>query len=143
MEPAENEDIAAALIVGLSLLRRRLRQRPLEGLPSLPELSALTRLDRGGPATASELAKAEQISPQSMGATVAALQAKGLIGRSADPADGRRVVLDLTTPGRQVLATKESARTRQIAAAMAGFTDEELAALRTSGPLLRRLAESL
>ena len=51
-------DIAAALRVSIGLLLRRLRQvRPDDEL-TLPESSALARLDRGGPATPGALAKA-------------------------------------------------------------------------------------
>ena len=89
-------DIAAALRVSIGLLLRRLRQvRPDDEL-TLPESSALARLDRTGPATPGALAKVEQISPQSMGATLGALEARGLIERHPDPADGRRVVLSVT-----------------------------------------------
>ena len=40
---------------------------------TLAESSALSRLERGGPATSSDLARLDRISPQSMGVTVAAL----------------------------------------------------------------------
>ena len=50
--------------------------------------------------TAAQLAKLEQISPQSIGATVPALESKGLIRRAPDPEDGRRVILFLTAMGR-------------------------------------------
>ena len=72
----EIERVAAALRVSVGLLVRRLRQQA-EGELTLPETSALARLDRGGPTTATELAKLEQISPQSMGATLDALEAGG------------------------------------------------------------------
>jgi DNA-binding MarR family transcriptional regulator len=62
-----------------------LRQAQIEGEQTLPELSALLRLDRGGRATAAALARAEQITPQSMGATLAALEARGLVAREPDP----------------------------------------------------------
>ncbi len=71
-------EVAAALRVSIGLLLRRLRQVQPDGELSLPETSALTRLDRSGPATAGALAKEEQISAQSMGATLAALEARGL-----------------------------------------------------------------
>ena len=61
------EDVAAALRVSIGLFVRRLRQAPVQGELTLPEISALTRLDRAGAATPGELAKAEQISPQAMG----------------------------------------------------------------------------
>jgi DNA-binding MarR family transcriptional regulator len=110
----------------------------------MPESAALTRLDRGGPATASGLARLEQISPQSMGATLGALEARGLVERRADPADGRRAVMSVTEAGRQVLHSKRSARAQQMARALsAGFTPAELRELMAAVPLLDRLAQSI
>jgi DNA-binding MarR family transcriptional regulator len=137
-------EVAAALRVSIGLLLRRLRQVQVEGELTLPESSALTRLDRGGPTTPSELAKLEQISPQSMGATLAALEARGLVGRRPDPRDGRRVVLSVTEAGRAVLLDKRNARAEQLAKALsAGFTPAELRQLIAAAPLLERLAQSI
>jgi DNA-binding MarR family transcriptional regulator len=137
-------EVAAALRVSIGLLLRRLRQVQVEGELTLPESSALTRLDRGGPTTPSELAKLEQISPQSMGATLAALEARGLVGRRPDPRDGRRVVLSVTEAGRAVLLDKRNARAEQLAKALsAGFTPAELRQLMAAAPLLERLAQSI
>jgi DNA-binding MarR family transcriptional regulator len=136
--------VAAALRVSIGLLLRRLRQVRVEGELSLPESSALVRLDRSGPATPSELAKREQISPQSMGATLAALQARGLIERRPDPQDGRRAVLSVTGAGHDVLRDKRNARTEQLAQALStGFTQAELRQLIAAAPLLERLAQSI
>jgi DNA-binding MarR family transcriptional regulator len=137
-------DIAGALRVSIGLLLRRLRQAQAEGELTLPESSALTRLDRGGPATASALAKLEQISPQSMGATLGGLEARGLVERRPDPADGRRVVLSVTGAGRDVLRDKRNARTQRLAKALSsGFTPGELRLLMAAAPLLERLAQSI
>ena len=137
-------EIAGALRESIGLLLRRLRQVRVEGELTLPESSALTRLHRGGPATSSALAKLEQISPQSMGTTLAALETRGLVERHPDPADGRRVVLSVTGAGRQVIQDKRNARTQQLATALsASFTRAELRQLRAAAPLLDRLAESI
>jgi DNA-binding MarR family transcriptional regulator len=136
--------VAAALRVSIGLLLRRLRQVQVEGELSLPESSALVRLDRGGPTTPGELAKLEQISPQSMGATLAALEARGLVERRPDPLDDRRVVLSATEAGRTVLLDRRNERTRQLAQALsAGFTPAELRQLMVAAPLLERLAQSI
>ena len=106
--------------------------------------SALTRLDRGGPATPSALARLEQISPQSMGATLSALEARGLVERRPDPGDGRRVVVSLSETGRQALRNKRNARVEQLARALSsGFTHSELQQLMAAAPLLERLAQSI
>jgi DNA-binding MarR family transcriptional regulator len=141
---ADVREIAAVLRVSVGLLLRRLRQvRPDDEL-TLPESSALARLDRTGPATPGELAKVEQISPQSMGATLTALEARGLIERHPDPADGRRVVLSVTGVGLKLLRNKRGARTEQLAQALsAGFTPAELRQLAAAAPLLERLAQSI
>ena len=143
-EEPDVHDIAAALRVSVGMLLRRLRQvRPDDEL-TLPEGSALARLDRIGPATPGALAKVEQISPQSMGATLAALEARGLIERHPDPADGRRVVLSVTEAGLQLLRNKRGARTEQLAQALsAGFTAAEMRQLAAAAPLLERLAQSI
>ncbi|HTZ29464.1 MAG TPA: MarR family transcriptional regulator [Streptosporangiaceae bacterium] len=138
------DEVAGALRVSIGLLLRRLRQTRTDGELTLPESSALTRLDRGGPATASALAKLEQISPQSIGATLGALEAKGLIERRPDPGDGRRAVLSVTEAGLRLLRDKRNARTEQLAKALsAGFTPAEIQLLAAAAPLLERLAESI
>ena len=137
-------DVAAALRFGIGLLVRRLRQVQDDTELTLPETSALSRLDRGGPTTSSALAKQEQISPQSMGATLAGLEARGLVERRPDPDDGRRVVLSLTAEGGAVLAARRAARTESLAAVLAeGFTAGELQKLLDAAPLIERLADRL
>ena len=114
-------EVAGALRVSVGMLLRKLRQVPAveDDELTLPETSALSRLDRGGPATSSDLARLERISPQSMGATIAALEQRGLISRDRDPHDGRRIVLSITDAGRQVVRDRRGARTARIAAALA------------------------
>ena len=137
-------EVAAAVRVSVGLLVRRMRQVRPEGELTLPESTALARLDRTGPATPGALAKMEQISPQSMGTTLGSLEARGLIERRADPADGRRVVLSVTEAGLEVLRHKRGARTGQLAEALStGFTQAELRQLMAAAPLLERLAQSL
>jgi len=137
-------EVAAALRVSVGMLLRRMRQVRAEGDPTVPESAALARLDRYGPATSSALAKQEQISPQSMGATLGALEGRGLVARHADAQDGRRVVLSLTDAGRKVLRDRRDARTGQLARALAdGFTPAEISQLGAVAPLLERLAQSI
>jgi len=136
--------VAGALRMSIGLLVRRLRQVKAEGELTLPESSALARLDRGGPATSAALAKLEQISPQSMGATLAGLEGRGLVERGSDPEDGRLVVISVTEAGLQALQDRRNAGTQQLAQALATqFTRSELKQLMAAAPLIERLAESL
>jgi hypothetical protein len=66
----EIAQVAAALSVSLGLFSRRLKQNRVATDATLPELMALVRLEREGPATPGILAAQEQITPQSMGATM-------------------------------------------------------------------------
>lgn len=137
-------DVASALLTGLGALLRRLRHLQLADVLTMPERTALSRLDREGPATAAELARKEQITPQAMGATLSALQARGLIERNSDPADRRRVVLAVTPAGAQVLTEKRSAKTELMARVLAEeFTPAQLKQLAVAAPLIERLAHNL
>ena len=145
-ETVEQEagEVAAALYLSVGLFKRRLRQMPAEGELSLPESSALRRLERGGPATVTALAKAEQISVQSMGATLHTLEARRLIDRHPDPADGRRSVMSVTEAGLVALNDKRNARIAQLARVLAAeFTPAELGQLMAAAPLIERLAENI
>jgi DNA-binding MarR family transcriptional regulator len=136
--------IAATLRLSVGLLLRRLRQVPTTDELTLSESAALARLDRGGPATAAALARLEQISPQSMGATLASLESRALVQRAPDPEDGRRVILSITNAGLQVLRDRRNARTERLAEALSsGFTRAELEQLTAVAPLLERLAQSI
>jgi DNA-binding MarR family transcriptional regulator len=140
-DPAE---VAAALYVSIGLFLRRLRRAPVQGELTMPEISALERLDRAGSATPSRLARAEQISPQAMGVTLSALEQRGLLERRPDPEDGRRAVMSLTEVGRLFVHNKWSARTEQLAKALHdGFTRQELEVLMAAAPLIERLGESI
>ena len=137
-------EVSGALRVSIGLLTRRLRQAKADGEVTLPESSALARLDRGGPTTSGAMARLEQISPQSMGATLGGLEARGLVEMQPDPRDGRRAVISITDQGRQVLRDRRDQSTQRLAHALgAGFTAPELDQLMTAAPLLERLAHSI
>ena len=138
------DDVAAALQMSIGLCIRQLRQMQAQGDLRFPEVSALKRLDRSGPTSVTELAKAEQISVQSMGTTLGALEARGLVERHPHPTDGRRAVLSITKSGTRVLSDKHNGRADQLAKALSiGFSPAELRQLMVAAPLIERLAQSL
>jgi len=137
-------EVAGAIRVSMGLLVRRLRQVKAEGELTLPESSALARLDRGGPTSAGALARLEQISPQSMGATLGALEARGLIDRQPDPDDGRRAFVSVTETGRELLRNRRNESTERLARGLASaFTPAELEQLMAATPLIERLAQTV
>src|ERR1700722_4868663 len=91
----------------LGRLVRRLRAEPG---PSVGRMAVPGRLDRDGPASISDLAASERIRPQSMAQTVHDLETAGLVSRRPDPADGRRVFIELTSKGLEVLQTTRARR---------------------------------
>jgi DNA-binding MarR family transcriptional regulator len=140
----EVADVAAALQMSIGLCIRQLRQLQAQGDLSLSEASALKRLDRNGLTSVTELAKAEQISVQSMGTTLRALEARGLVKRRPHPSDGRRVVLSITKSGTRMLGDKHNARAEQLAKVLStGFSPSERRQLMIAAPLIERLAQSL
>ena len=137
--------VAAALLVGVSALIRRVRQVPVEGGLTMPERNALSRLERSGPTTSSALAREAQITAQAMGATLSTLRSQGLVERGPDPDDGRRGVLTVTEAGRQALKDKRNARVELVARVLSSgaFTPKELKQLGAAAPLLERLAQHI
>lgn len=135
-------ETATRLRVGVGAFQRRAREATTEGELTGPELTAMSRLDRRGPATTAELARLEQITPQAMGATVASLERRGLVAREPDAGDRRRSILTLTADGRNAVGSGRSALVDRIAAVLdASFTDEEIATLDAAALLMQRLAD--
>jgi DNA-binding MarR family transcriptional regulator len=130
--------VASDLRVVLGRLLRRLRAK--HRFP-LMHGAVLGRLDRDGTSTVSALAAGEGVRPQSMAQTVAELEEAGRVARRRDPADGRRILVELTEEGRSVLAADRRERAGWLAEAIAErLTAEEQQILARAVPLLDRLA---
>jgi DNA-binding MarR family transcriptional regulator len=131
--------VASELRVVLGQLMRRLRA---EHRFPLTHGAVLGRLDRQGPLSTVELASAERVRPQSMGQTLAELEAQGLVSRRPDETDGRRTLLELTDAGRQTLAEDRARREGWLTQAIEReFSGEEQEILAQAIPLLSRLTE--
>jgi DNA-binding MarR family transcriptional regulator len=104
------------------------------------QMSALSRLDRCGPATSSELAAQQHVRPQSMAATVGELESAGLVNRTADPGDGRKMLVTITARGRETLARERANSQRWLRDALSGrLSPAEQADLARVVSLLERL----
>lgn len=146
MEPLSLEvsRTAGELRALLGRLSRRLRQTSVVGELTLPQASVLSLLEREGPATPGILATKERITPQSMGTILVSLEELGLVSRTPDPTDGRRLVISATEAGRQVILGARHQKEERLAQALAtNFTNEEQQVLRAALPLLERLARLL
>jgi DNA-binding MarR family transcriptional regulator len=127
-------------IHSIGLLVRRVRAAAASHELSLTESAVLARLDKEGPATTANLARAEGIKPQSMGATVAALEELGLLERKPHPTDGRQVNIELTAQGVAVRKSAREAKRTWLAQAIAQLDKEEQATLLDAGAIIKRLA---
>jgi len=113
-------------------LKRRLREQASAGDLTQSQLSVLGHLDRNGPTTVTALAKLEGVRSQSMGATVAALEAAGMVKGSPDPNDGRQTILSLTPACVALIKNGRAARTdwllKTIESRLSAREQEQLAA---------------
>lgn len=137
-------ETASRLRVAVGAFKRRIREASAAGELSIPQVTALSRLDRLGPMTTAGLARREQISPQAMGATIAGLEKLGLVARSADATDGRLSILSLTPEGLAAVRSGRDAVVDRIVAVLdESFTDEDTRTLAAAAPLIERLADLL
>lgn len=133
---------AHELRVVVGRLRRQLREVSATGDLTPSQTSLLSRLDRDGAASASDLAAAERVRPQSVAAQLAALDELGLIERHPDPNDGRRHLIMLSDAGVERLSGDRQARQEWLARAIEDrFSDDERHTLMAALALLDRLAE--
>jgi DNA-binding MarR family transcriptional regulator len=116
----------ARLAEDLLVLHGRIRRTLLTGKAdevTASQTAALGRLLRYGEQTVADLA--EGVRPQSMGATVQALEDLGLVGRRPDPTDGRRSLVRATETGSRAREEAWGTRTRVLADRLAGLSDAD------------------
>jgi DNA-binding MarR family transcriptional regulator len=138
-EGVDTTRLASELRIVLGQLMRRLR---VEHRFSLSQGEVLGRLDREGTRSIGDLALAVRVRPQSMTQTISDLEGDSLIARRADPADGRRILVELTEQGRDTLEADRRKREGWLARAIAeDLSSEEQRLIAQAIVLLRRLSE--
>ncbi|EIF33546.1 transcriptional regulator [Burkholderia sp. Ch1-1] len=110
VDPDALHIVAEDLRVLVGKLRRRLREESHVGDFTPSQVQVLGLLEREGPATVTALARAHGMRPQSMGETLSALRAAGLVSGTPDPNDGRQTVLSLTPAFRKKVKASRAAR---------------------------------
>jgi DNA-binding MarR family transcriptional regulator len=130
---------ASELRVAMGQLLRRLRA---EHRFPIHHGAVLGRLDREGPRSISDLANAEKVRPQSMAQTIGELESEGLVGRTRDPDDGRRAIVDLTPSGRETLEADRRVRVGWLVAAIEQLPAADQKTLSRATSILAKLAES-
>jgi DNA-binding MarR family transcriptional regulator len=141
MPPKTLEIAVIDLTQAIGLLVRRVRAAAASHELSMTEAMVMSRLARNGPATTADLARAEGMRPQSMGATIAALEERGLVERKRHPTDGRQVNIELTAKGAAVRKSAVDAKHTWLAQAIAQLDEQEQATLFAAGRIIKQLAE--
>lgn len=139
------ESAAAAardLRVVFSRLRRRLKDLATDDDLSPSQTAVLNRLWKEGASSASVLASAERVRPQSMATIVAALEQRGLIARAPDPEDRRRQLISLTAAGRRRAESNRQVREEWLARAIhERYSERERRVILDALALLERLTD--
>jgi DNA-binding MarR family transcriptional regulator len=142
-DPGTAKALALDLHALSGKLKRRLREQASAGDLTPSQTSVLGHLDRNGPTTVTALARMEGVRPQSMGATIAALETAGLVKGSPDPNDGRQTILSLTPACVALFRTGRAARTDWLLKAIqTKFTPQEQDQLAMAIKLLNRLVDT-
>ncbi|HEY9026256.1 MAG TPA: MarR family transcriptional regulator [Burkholderiaceae bacterium] len=141
-KPSAAEANAHELMQAMGVLLRRVRGEAAgaDG-PSWSQAAAMARLDKAGPMTTAELARAEMVKPQSMGALLAELEQDGLVRREPHPTDGRQILFSLTGAGVQARRRRQAAKLAWLTAAIERFDAGEQRTLVAAIELVRRLGE--
>ncbi|QIS10241.1 MarR family winged helix-turn-helix transcriptional regulator [Nocardia arthritidis] len=126
-----------------SRLRRRFRELAVDDDLTPSQTAVLSRLEKDGPASTSDLAAAERVRPQSMAMTVSALVGYGYVERRPDPADGRRQLLSLTETGRVKALGDRAARQEWLSHTLhERFTEAQRRTIIEAMALLDEVAQS-
>lgn len=132
----------AELTQSIGLLIRRIRSAANDNELSLTEASVLSRLEKHGPATTAELARAESMKPQSMRTTIAALEETGLVYRRPHPTDGRQMNIEIAPQGIALRKKMREAKRTWLAEAILQLDERERETLFAAGNIIRRLVET-
>jgi DNA-binding MarR family transcriptional regulator len=136
------ETTVAELSLAIGQLLRRLRAESNPDELTWSQTATLARLEKAGPMTTADLARAESVKPQSMGATLAELEREFLVERRPHPTDGRQVLFALTDEGVDARRRRSAAKQKWLLAAMAKLDPGEQQTLISAAALIKRLGEA-
>lgn len=108
---------------------------------SLSAAATLATLEREGPQRLTELAVREGVTQPAMTQIVTRLERDALAARTADPADRRVVLVEITQAGRDLLRHRRDVRAERVAALLSQLDPADRAAIEAALPALGRLAD--
>ena len=119
---------------------RRVRSERAIDSMSDGQFAVLAALKVHGPHTLGQLAERERISAPSMNRTVNCLEESGYVSRTPSEADRRKVIIDLTPAGREVVEETVRRRDLWLESVMADLTPEEREVLARAAAFMREAA---
>ncbi len=138
---------AVRLASVISPLRRALlaATRAEAHLPELAEaqIDVIRALPRGTAKGPAQIAAQLRLSRPTVSNLLGTMEAEGLVERSPDPSDGRRVVVRASARALDLFDRFDAANSRLVAEAAAALDDGERAALAEALPVLERLCAIL
>lgn len=141
MSPEKLETAVIDLAQAVGLIVRRVRAAATSQELSMTESATMARLDKGGPATIADLARAEGMRPQSMGTTILTLEEMGMVERKPHPTDGRQMYIELTAKGLAFRKENKAKKKTWLMQAITQLDESEQETLFKAGEILRRLSE--
>ena len=137
---AEKQDLARRMSLALGLVNRRIRTGD-DGL-SVGLVSALSTVMVHDGIRASDLARIEKVAAPSITRAVADLEARRLVEREADPADGRASLIRATPLGVKAVERARDGRAEQLVALLDRSEGVTIARLRDAVDVLEGLLSS-
>jgi len=134
------EQLASDLRVAAFLFIRRMRLESHLDEVTDPQLTVLMHLNRVGPQTPGQLSEFERVSAPSMNRTINVLAEAGWVRRVDDPADGRRVIVEITPAGDELARTARKRRNAWLKAQLRPMSPEDRAVLERAIELIGGMA---
>jgi DNA-binding MarR family transcriptional regulator len=138
MRSISTTDLAHRLRPVIARLARRMRQEAGGDLTPT-QTAALATISCHGPLTPSELAAREKIQRPTATRVLGLLEERGLVERTADPADRRSSLVSATGSGEALLADVRERKDAFLAERLDSLSAEELAALDRAAEILERV----
>jgi len=135
-------DLSRVVRAAVGRLYRRFRSQRGTGELGDAATGVLAYLQRSGARTLTELAERDRVTPATMSQIVNRLARSGYVERSADPRDGRKVLLSATDIGAARAVAERAEREAWFNPLLDELGPEDRAVLARAAELLQRIADA-
>ena len=139
---ADGADLGGQVRSAVGRIYRRFRSERPEGSLGDAALAVLSRLQKHGPQTLTELSEQDRVSPASMSQIVNRLTSAGYAVRSPDPDDGRKVLFSTTATGNELASAARAQRNAWLDQRLQALSAEDRAVIARATALLSSIADS-